>query len=545
MSEITGTLVRPRPPHGTGPDHEAQARRAGRWAAAVAAVYGVVQLVAVVPGSGLGWDETVYTSQVSGSVPAAFFSAPRARGISFLAAPIASWTGSTTALRVWFAVLSALGLFLALRTWRTLVPPAVVALAGGLFATLWISLYYGPQVMPNLWSAYGALAAVAFFLRLLRDPGDRRSAAGLAAAVTLSGLMRPPDAFWLVLPIAATALLLRAGRRPLVWAALATGVVLGCAEWVIEAYVRYGGLSERLDRASAIQGGTGWNFAVDDQVRALDGHTLCRPCTVPWRHPADSVWFFVLPVLAVAGLWAAHRAGRRATALLPLLTAASTAFPYLFLIGYAAPRFLLPAYALAAIPVAWCLRAAFLWAGSPGTAGTGSRTSAAPERPPAAPSPADAAAPGTHPAPLPHPRRRALVLRRSAGAVLAVLLCGHLAVQAAVLTSDVRSNRTMRRDYGTVAASLHSAGVRPPCVLSGDHAVPMAFYAGCSSRQVGGPDGSITPAGLRRTALHRPVALLVRGGRPSYARGWRLLRLPDLPAFHGYRAYVARPAGRQ
>ena len=38
---------------------------------------------------------------------------------------------------------------------------------------------------------------------------------------------------------------------------------------------------------------------------------------------------------------------------------------------------------------------------------------------------------------------------------------------------------------------------------------------------------------------------LVRGGRPSYARGWRLLRLPDLPAFHGYRAYVARPAGRQ
>lgn len=46
------------------------------WLAAVAASFTALQLALVVPGSGLGWDETVYTSQVSGSVPAAFFSAP-------------------------------------------------------------------------------------------------------------------------------------------------------------------------------------------------------------------------------------------------------------------------------------------------------------------------------------------------------------------------------------------------------------------------------------------------------------------------------------
>ncbi|MFF4650768.1 hypothetical protein [Streptomyces sp. NPDC001380] len=55
--------------------------------AAVAAAFTAAQLLLVVPGTGLGWDETVYVSQVDPRVPAAFFSAPRARGISWLAAP--------------------------------------------------------------------------------------------------------------------------------------------------------------------------------------------------------------------------------------------------------------------------------------------------------------------------------------------------------------------------------------------------------------------------------------------------------------------------
>lgn len=47
------------------------------WTAVVAGLYTIVQLVFVVPGSGLGWDETVYTSQVSRAASdTAFFSAP-------------------------------------------------------------------------------------------------------------------------------------------------------------------------------------------------------------------------------------------------------------------------------------------------------------------------------------------------------------------------------------------------------------------------------------------------------------------------------------
>ncbi|MBM9435311.1 hypothetical protein JT723_05535 [Streptomyces bryophytorum] len=455
----------------------------------------MAQLVLAVPGSGLGWDETVYTSQVAAHVPAAFFSAPRARGVSLLAAPVAGLTSSTAALRVYLAVLSGAGLFVSLRVWRPLLPARVLALAGGLFAGLWITLLYGSQVMPNLWSAYGALAAVGCLLRAARDRTDRAALAGLAAAVALVGLMRPPDAVWLVLPLAGAALTVRRWRRPALFAVLAAGLFAGCAEWVVEAYVRYGGLTARLHRASAIEGGLGLHFSVDDQIRALDGRTLCRPCDVPWRHRADSAWWFALPVLAAGGAATAWR-GRRASVWLPLLTAGSLAVPYLFTVGYAAPRFLLPAYALLAIPVAECLCRL--------VRGSGGR------------------------------------LRPRTAALVALVLCGHLAVQGGVLLTAVAGNRQARGHYDAMAARLHANGVRPPCVLSGDSAVPLAFYTGCASRQTAGADRSITVPGLVAAAGHRPVAVLVAPGAraPAFARHWRSAVLAPGSGSAAYRAYI-------
>jgi hypothetical protein len=472
------------------------AAAAARWLGAVSAGYLLLQLALVVPGTGLAWDETVYTSQVARRVPAAFFSAPRARGITFLAAPLAQATTSMTALRVWMALLSAAGLFLALWVWRSLVPVRVLATAGALFATLWVSLYYGPQVMPNLWSAYGALAAVGCFLRAARDPGDRPAVAGLVAGVAVTGLMRPPDAVWLVLAPAAGLLLVPARRRPVLAAALLAGLVLGCGEWVAEAYAHYGGLAHRLRLAGRIQGGMGWNIAVDDQVRALDGRALCRPC-------AASVWWFALPPLAAAGAAAAARARGRAVAWLPVATAVLVAVPYLFLIGYAAPRFLLPAYALLALPVAHAL-----------DAGLRRLTTAA-----------------GRPRPLP-------------AALLAAALAAHLAVQLAVTAGDAHTNRTMRAAYTAVAARLHRAGVRPPCTLSGTLAVPLAYYTGCASRQTTGPDASVTPSGLAATARREAVAILLPapGTPPVFARSWSPLNLPPSGTFHGSVAYLAPAA---
>jgi hypothetical protein len=477
-------------------------RRRVPWVALVCAVFVAAQLALVLPGSGLGWDETVYTSQVSAHIPAATFSAPRARGISFLVAPVAQFTDSPAALRLWMAALSGVGLYAALILWRRLLPVRVLALAGALFAGLWISLFYGPEVMPNMWSAYGALAAVGCFVRAARDRTDRAALVGLAAGVTVVGLMRPPDAAWLVLPMAVLALAVPRLRRPALFAVLAAGVVLGCAEWVIEAYVRYGGVAERLHRSSGVEGGMGLHLAVDDQIRSLDGRALCRPCDVPWRHRDTSAWWFALPFLAAGGAAVVPRVRR--SAVWPAgLVALSLAVPYLFTISYAAPRFLLPTYALLAIPVAECLW--WLVTRADGR------------------------------------------LRPAVTVLVAAALCGHLAIQGRVLQIAVGNNHRTAQEYRAVADGLHRHGVVAPCTLSGVSAVPIAFYTGCSSRQLSGPDESITVAGLRHVVARRPVAVLATGdGRPpAFAKDWRSVPLPTPHGARSFHAYLPpRTAGR-
>nr|PPQ62181.1 hypothetical protein C5F59_04965 [Streptomyces sp. QL37] len=451
---------------------------------AVASVFAALQLAFVVPGSGLAWDETVYVSQVGGNAPPAFFSAPRARGISYLVAPVAALTPSTTALRIYLALMSAAALVLVLWIWRKVLPTPVLVFTGALFAGLWPTLFYGPAAMPNLWCALGALAATGWVVRALRDGAGPTETAGAGAAVGLVALMRPADGFWLALPLA-LAVSVGPGRRlPRLFAALVGGLVAGCAPWAAEAYAHYGGLRTRLHRAGEIQGGLGWNFAVDDHLRSLAGRTLCRPCDIGWENPATAVWWVALPLLVAGGTVAARRAGRGAAALLATATGVSSALPYLFLVEYAAPRFLLPAYALLAVPVAEHL--ARLYA----------RT------------------------------RRS---HRSAGvAALTLALAAHLAVQLSVLSHVVRTSHATTAEFAAVAGALNRLGVRPPCVVSGDHAVPIAYYAGCASRQTGGHDASITPETLQDLARRVPTAVLVTEGDvpPPDVGGTRIVPLP-------------------
>src|SRR5580692_8330603 len=72
--------------------------------------FAAAQLLFVSLRMGLSWDETVYVSQVSGHAPAAWFDPARARGVPLIVAPVALLTSSVTALRVYLAVLSGLGL---------------------------------------------------------------------------------------------------------------------------------------------------------------------------------------------------------------------------------------------------------------------------------------------------------------------------------------------------------------------------------------------------------------------------------------------------
>ena len=212
----------------------------------------------------------------------------------------------------------------------------------------------------------------------------------------------------------------------------------------------------------------GWNIAIGDHVRSLQGRMLCRPCDMAWRKPQTALWWFALPLLAAGGIASAVRAGRRDTAVLAAVTATGLALPYLFLMGYAAPRFLLPSYALLALPVAECVRPAFA------------------QRPDG---------------------RRPLVL-----IVLPALLLGsHFGVQYQVLGSVLERDHQVTKQMTEAASTMHRLGLRPPCTLTGPLAVPMSHYAGCASRQSDGDDISITGTGCANwRAVNEPMAVTVR-----------------------------------
>ena len=451
--------------------------------------------------------------------PAAYFDPARARGIPLLVAPVTLLTSSVLALRVYLAVASGLALFLALLSWRRLRPAWVLAVAGAAFGSLWVAQYYGPQAMPDEWVAFAALAAVGFFLRAVgehhaageheHDAADADGAspggatanaanaangraarhaprwlAGLAGSLGVSALVRPGDAVFLAGGLAIAVVVVRSWRRLEVLAAIAAGLVAGSGEWVIEAYVRFGSPLARLHAAGAEQGGFGLHLAFWDEFRAVNGPTLCRPCSIGIRYPALSLWWLALPVLVAAGVVAARRTGLARSSMLAAACGVCVALQYLFLIDYAAPRFLLPAYALLVIPVADAL--AWLI--------TSVRAD-----------------------------YRDLA-RFGVGAALGA----QILVQQVVLHHQVAEKVAFFGDYTRIATQLHGLGVRTPCLIKGEQDIPIAFYAGCGSA------GAVP--GLRAADSSVRVAVLERGHvrPPGYARHWRAYHL------HGIRTSLLR-----
>ncbi|MDO3703135.1 hypothetical protein Q3W71_15800 [Micromonospora sp. C28SCA-DRY-2] len=463
-------------------------------------VLGVASVVAVPVTLGLGWDEVVYVSQHDPHGPAAFMSAPRARGVSVLVWPVASWLESTVALRLFLTATAAVSLGLAFGVWARLVTHwAVAPVAAASYATLWVATFYANAAMPNHYTAMAAVAAVGCYLLAAGERHRPGAYLGLVAALAVAALMRPADAFWLGLPLLAASLLVRRFRRwPLV-AATVAGLAAGGVPWLVEAELRYGGLGERLRQASEVQGGTGLRFSLWEVMSTLDGPILCRPCDSPLRWPA-ALWWVAVAVLAVLGLRAARRAGVAPTAWLPLAVGASMAFPYLFLISYSAPRFLLPTYALVLTPAAY------------GLVGLVRAT--------------------------PAHRRKLLAAALVAG------LAGHLAIQVVILRHVVSEQLRARGDWARVAQALWSHGVRPPCVVSGHEAIPVAYYAGCRALEDRGNNRNATTAELRRTAATTSFAFLVRDGAPpAWVRTWQRVPVRGLSA-PGWVLYLPdRPPG--
>ena len=304
--------------------------------------------------AGLGADERVYVSQINPHVPAGVFTAPRARGLTLLTAPASLVSSSIVVLRIWLAVLAGIGLYLGMLPWLRLRKGAVVPLAAALWSGLWLGTYYAFEAMPNPYVAYGALATSGWVLLAVRAPDRRRYVWYAAAAVAFTALIRPSDCAFLLLAVGASIVVVRGlalRRRLAVLGWLAGGFMAGLAEWLVEAYVRFGGPVQRFHAASAENTG-GLHWSLGAQLHTLAGPLNCRGDCHPAPPVTDQIWWFALVPLVIWGLVAARR--RRDTTIFGVATVAglSLAAEYILAIDYAAPRFLIPAYALLALPVA-------------------------------------------------------------------------------------------------------------------------------------------------------------------------------------------------
>jgi hypothetical protein len=354
---------------------------------------------------------------------------------------------------------------------------------------------------PNVWLAFILVAGVGCFCLAASRSGGAPVVAAIAVAFAAASLIRPTDTSVAALPLLAAPLAYAAWRRWWPVAGVAGGLAVGWLAWGIEAHLRYGGFVARL-RSGAETNEGGLVFTLPEHLEALDGPILlCRPHDLcAGVSPSATVWWLSLPVLAGIGLVVARHAGWLPAGLLATGSALAVAAQYVFLIDYAAPRFLLPTYALLMIPAATAL----LW-----LAGFGQQEA------------------------------RAVI-----GAVLVLLLLVHVAVQQDLLEPAHASLVRTADNHVRMAEFLRDEhGVGPPCLLWGEGVVQQSYLLKCRSVVRNGQapaedDRHIADA----LASGDTVVLRVRTDAelPESMAGWRRV---ELPGTNRIVVYLAPPAG--
>jgi len=312
----------------------------------------VAQLVLFSLDRAPSWDEAIYLSQVTPGAEAIAFAPSRARGITFLVAPVTAAGGSVATVRLFLAVASSAALAAAFLPWVPLLGLAA-PLAAFAVGFSWLGLFYGSEAMPNLWAALLGVAAAGMLTGGFGGSARRWEAPAAAALLAVMALFRPADAMALAAGLGIAFILLegRGSFRTLAW--LGGGLAVGWAPWLAEMSVRYGGPVAALREAGTVghvvPGGVG--------VKARQYLALTNGPTIgPEQHAEVSVagvlWVGAVAVLAG---WALTRS-RRSAAFVPMVAAAlgglALALEYLLVVSGLAPRFLLPAYALLCVPAA-------------------------------------------------------------------------------------------------------------------------------------------------------------------------------------------------
>jgi hypothetical protein len=463
--------------------------------AVICVIHGLLPLILIGVHHGLGIDETVYVTQYNGHVPPGIFSAPRSRGVPFLVAPITSWSTSVGLLRLYLAVLAALGLYVGLRPWQRLRPGWAVPLAAVVFSSLWVTIYYSDEAMPNEWVAYGALAATGLTLSY-HQRRARSDLVGIFVALAVVALFRPIDGLWLGAVLVVSIGVLPGLRRSVRLGAagvIVAGLAAGWADWVVEAFTSYGGLTERIHAAQAQNGGGGIQFAFAAQARALGGPLLCRYGCRAHTPIVLRLWWVAIPILVACAVVAAHRAHELRWVLVPAVAGVAILVEYTVSVGYAAPRFLIPAYALLALPCAEGL----LWLVQQ------------------------------------MPRR----LTIASGAVVAGLIVAQFVSQSLVLSRDIDPGANdVTRTVARQARVLQARGVRAPCSVPGILVNQLAYQLRCGNRP---HDPAVTHQEIQRGIQ----VVRISDRRPDPAQYWSAWPTIRIPAHMGQHFASISPRG--
>jgi hypothetical protein len=311
--------------------------------------YLVVQLVAFSFGRPPSWDEAIYLSQVAPGAEPLPFVPSRARGVTFLALPVLQLSGSLPVLRAVLAATSAVVLAGAFRMWAPVIGVGAVA-AAALFAGAWPVLFYGSELMPNLWVALLAVAATAVLARRLARGEGRSDELIAGGLVALAAFLRPLDA--VVLTSALVLLPIAVRRATVAWTVhLVLGLAAGWAPWLVEMTGRFGSPVDAFAAAARL-GHTGrWSlFENARQYLALSDGPSIGPVADPDVPVSGLLWLLGLASLLVLGVRASGRRGVLPALVVPTAAGVALAAEYIVFTDAQAPRFLLPALALLTVP---------------------------------------------------------------------------------------------------------------------------------------------------------------------------------------------------
>jgi hypothetical protein len=333
---------------------DAEIAAARRLILLIGLAYLVVQLVQFSLDRPPSWDEAIYLSQVTPGAEPLPFVPSRARGITFLALPVLQLGGSLSHLRLFLAAASTAALVAAFRMWAPVLGFGAVA-AALLFAGAWPVLFYGSELMPNLWMALTGVAATAILARRLAGRGGRYDELVAGGLVGVAALIRPLDA---VVLTAALVLLPIAVRRVTVsWTVhLALGLVAGWAPWLVEMTARSGSPGEAFAAAARL-GHTG-RLSFFENVRqylALSDGPSIGPVTDPDVPLSGLLWFIGFAILVFLGVRVSIRRGLLPSIVVATAAGLALATGYVVLTDAQAPRFLLPALALLTVPAGFGL----------------------------------------------------------------------------------------------------------------------------------------------------------------------------------------------